>query len=71
MGTLSLILGLAGGMCAIFGLLTAVELLPTFVQGGELLGPVVFGTIFWWGLAVILLLASIALAIGRRFEHYE
>jgi len=65
MGILALILGLLGGGCAVLGVLTGLEILAPIISGGELIGPVVFGTVFWWGLAVILLLATIAAAAGR------
>ena len=69
MGILALILGLLGGACAVLGILTAMEILPVFINGGVLIGDEVFGTAFWWGLAGILLLSCIAAATGR--SSYE
>ena len=67
MGILALVLGLLGAVCATVGILTAVGLenMPSFTSGGELIGQTVFDTAFWFGLAVILLLATIAAAAGR------
>ena len=74
MGLLALILGLLGGVCAVVGILTAseiLEILPLFSRGGELIGPVVFDTAFWFLLAVILLLACIATYASRIAKGYE
>lgn len=74
MGLLALILGLLGGVCAVVGILTAVEILeilPLFTGAGELIGPVVFDTAFWWGLAVILLIACVAIYASRIAKGYE
>jgi len=57
MGLLAWILGTLGGLCAVVGIGTAAEVIPTL--GSE------FTWMFWLGLAGILLLASIACAIGR------
>ncbi len=72
MGLLALILGILGGVCALVGILTAVgiEILP-LTSGGELIGPVVFDTVFWFFLAVILLLACIATYASRIAKGYE
>jgi len=73
MGLLALILGLLGGVCAIVGILTAVglEMMPALTLGGELIGQAVFDTAFWWGLAVILLLACVAIYASRIAKGYE
>ena len=65
MGVLALILGILGGLCAVMGVITALEVAPTFVNGEELIGPIVATTAFWLGLAVILLLGCIAAAVSR------
>jgi hypothetical protein len=74
MALVSIIFGLLAAVCAVIGILTAVdilEILPLFASGGELIGPVVFDTAFWWGLAVILLLACIAISAFRIAKGYE
>lgn len=74
MGLIALILGLLGAVCAIVGILTAIEILeilPLFTGAGQLIGPVVFDTAFWWGLAIILLLGCIAVSISRVAKGYE
>ena len=57
MGTIAAILGGIGGLCAVLGIITALEVLPPM---GEQ-----FTWMFWFVLSAILLLASIALAVGR------
>jgi hypothetical protein len=57
MGMLSLIFGLIGGLCVVFGVITMAELLPPL--GEE------FTWVFWFALSVILLLASIAFGVNR------
>ncbi len=74
MGLIALILGLLGAACAVIGILTAfeiLEILPLFSAGGELIGPVVFDTLFWLVLAVILLLGCIATYASRIAKGYE
>jgi len=66
---LAMILGILGGACGILGILTAVEVLQGFISGGGLLGSTVTTTGFWWGLAGLLILASIAVSVGR--ERYD
>ena len=56
MGALAWIFGTLGGLCMVMGIITAAEVVP-------LLGPA-FTWMFWFVLAVILFLASIAFAIG-------
>lgn len=58
MGTISAIAGAIGGMCAVLGIITITEVMPPL---GEQ-----FTWTFWFWLAAILLLASIAIAVGRR-----
>ncbi len=57
MGTMAAIFGAIGGMCAIMGIVTALELIP-------LIAPE-FSWTFWFMLSAILFLASIALDGGR------
>ncbi len=71
MGILALVIGLLGGMCGVTGILTALEVAPTIINGEEAIGPIAATTAFWWGLAGILLLASIAVAIARGSGEYE
>jgi ABC-type Mn2+/Zn2+ transport system permease subunit len=57
MGTMAAIAGAIGGLCAVLGIVTALEVdMPLGDQ---------FTWMFWFVLAVILLLASIALGGGR------
>ena len=57
MGAMAAILGGIGGLCAAMGIVTAAEVI-------ELLGAQ-FTWMFWFVLSAILLLASIAFAVGR------
>ncbi|MFC1873483.1 hypothetical protein ACFLW3_01560 [Chloroflexota bacterium] len=59
---LSLIIGLLGGMSAIMGVVTQVLEIPEFAELPEL---------FWFVLAVILLLGSIAVSVGSTRGEYE
>jgi len=60
MGVLAWILGILGGLCAVMGILTAVEVAPEFVAGADW---TTWG--FWLALAVVLLVGSVAAAVGR------
>jgi len=71
MGLVALVLGLAGGICGILGIVTALDLLPTFVQGEEAIGPVAATTAFLWGLAALFMLASIAVSVGSGPSPYD
>jgi hypothetical protein len=71
MATLSLILGLLGGISGVVGILTAVRVLPTFIKVEEAIGPVAGTTAFFWGLAVIMLLGSIAISVSQRSNPFE
>ena len=64
MGMLSLVLGLVGGMCGVIGAFVAFGVLPTFIEAEEAIGPIAATTAFMWGLAVLLLLGSIACGMG-------
>ena len=57
MGMLAWIFGTIGGLCAVMGIITAAEVVP--VLGAE------FTWMFWMVLSAVLLLVSIAFAIGR------
>ena len=60
MGLLACILGILGGLCTVMGILTAVAVIPEFAA---------LTWMFWLVLAAILLLATIAAALGR--SEYE
>ena len=62
MGLLALIFGFIGGLCAVVGITTAVKIVPQF--GTELTW------MFWLVVSAIMLLISIALAVGRG-ESYD
>lgn len=57
MGTMAAITGAIGGLCAVLGLITITEVMPPL---GEQ-----YTWMFWFMLSAILLLAAIALAVGR------
>lgn len=57
MGAMAAIIGAIGGLCAVLGLVTITEVMPPL---GEQ-----YTWMFWFMLSAILLLASIALAVGR------
>ena len=59
MGLFAAILGGIGGLCAIMGIVTAVEVLEDPVINRN------FTWEFWFILAAVLLLGSIAAAMGR------
>ena len=57
MGTIAAIAGAIGGLCAVMGIITVLEV-PLNI-GDQ------FTWMFWFVLSAILLLASIALTVGR------
>jgi hypothetical protein len=57
MGAMAAIVGAVGGLCLVLGLITITEVMPPL--GDQ------FNWSFWSTLSIILLLASIALAVGR------
>ncbi len=61
MGMLAWIAGFLGGLCMVMGILIATEVVP--LLGAE------FTWMFWFVLSVILLLASITLALGRGTSY--
>jgi len=60
MGLTSVIVGAVGGLCAVMGIVTAAEVIPLIMPQ--------FTWNFWFVLSAILLLASIAFALGRSYE---
>ena len=67
----SLILGLLGGIFGLLGIFTAVRILPAFIQLEEAIGPVWGTTAFFWGLAVIMLVGSIAISVSQRSSPFD
>ena len=57
MGIFALVLSVLGGLCAVMGILDTAQVGPVIVAG--------YDTTFWFSLAVILLLASIASLLTR------
>lgn len=60
MGVTAVIAGAIGGLCAVMGIATAAEVIPLVMPQ--------FTWMFWFVLSAILLLASIALSLGRSYE---
>ena len=56
MGILAWIFGAIGGLCMVMGIITALAVIPEVAA---------LTWVFWLALSAILLLASIAFAIGR------
>jgi p-aminobenzoyl-glutamate transporter AbgT len=59
MGFTAAIIGCIGGLCAIFGILQAAEVITADMS------PINVGWDFWFMLAGVLLLGSIALLVGK------
>jgi hypothetical protein len=57
MGISAWVCGILGGLCAVMGIITAARIIP--LLGAE------FTAMFWLVVSAILLLASIAFAVGR------
>ena len=57
MGILAWVFGIIGGLCAVMGIITAAEVVQPL--GAE------FTVMFWMVLSAVLLLVSIAFALGR------
>jgi hypothetical protein len=57
MGMAAWVFGILGGLCAVMGVITAAGVVP--LLGAE------FTWMFWLVVSAILLLASIAFAVGR------
>jgi hypothetical protein len=69
MAEVALALFLLGGVCGVLGILAALEIVPAFIQAVLVLGPVAATTAFFWGLAGLLVLTSIAagvISLSRR-----
>ncbi len=60
MGVAAVIASAIGGLCAVMGIATAAEVIPLVMPQ--------FTWMFWFVLSAILLLASIALSLGRSYE---
>ncbi len=60
MGMSALIFGAIGGLCAVWGIITATEVVPEFAG---------LTWMFWLVLSGILLLASIAFTVGRGSDY--
>ena len=58
MGIIAAFVGGIGGLCAVLGIVTITEVIPPMMEQ--------FTWMFWFVLAVILLLASIAISVGYR-----
>ena len=71
MGIVSMILGLLGGVCGLLGMLTFLGAIPTFIPLEGAIGPYAATTAFWWGIAVLLLLGSIAISVSQRPSSYD
>ena len=59
MGFMAAIIGSIGGICAVIGVLIAAEIIPGDIALAD------FGWDFWFMLAGVLLLGSIALLLGK------
>ncbi len=59
MGLMAGIIGGIGGLCAVFGILLALEVIAADMS------PINTGWDFWFMLAGVLLLGSIALSVGK------
>ncbi len=57
MGMLAWIFGSLGGLCAVMGIITAVEAVPLLASA--------LTAMFWLALGAVLVLISIAFAVGR------
>ncbi len=71
MAIVSLVLGLLGGIFGLLGIFTAVGVLPAFIEAEEAIGPIWGTTAFFWGLAVIMLIGSIAISVSQRSSPFE
>jgi hypothetical protein len=66
MSILALVFGLVGGVFALLGIFTGLGALPGFIEAEEGIGTVAATTGFLWGLALLFLVGSIAINIGRN-----
>ncbi len=60
MGMLAWLFGSIGGLCAVMGIITALAMVPEYAG-------LTWG--FWLAISAILLLATIAFAIGARGQY--
>ncbi|MDP6043264.1 MAG: hypothetical protein QGI57_02365 [Dehalococcoidales bacterium] len=60
MGIMALIVGIAGGLCAVVGISIAVEIMPTLMPK--------LTWEFWFMLSAILYLTAITLTLSRGYE---
>ena len=70
MRILALALSVLGGICVVVGIFTAIEILPPFISGTGLAGSYATTTLFFWGLAALFLLGSIAVSLCCSSEQY-
>jgi len=61
MGAAAGIFGGIGGLCAVMGIITAAGVIPPVMPE--------FTWMFWFVLSAVLLLASIAFALGRSSDY--
>ena len=59
MAILAWVLGILGGLCAVMGIITAVEVIPLLAEL-----PAAFTSMFWLALGAVLLLVCIAFAVS-------
>ncbi|MFC1920645.1 hypothetical protein ACFLYQ_02840 [Chloroflexota bacterium] len=64
MAILAMVLGILGGLCAVVGIITAVDVVPFLAEL-----PADFNAMFWMVLAAILLLGCIASLLSH--SEYE
>ena len=57
MGMIALIFGIVGGLCAVMGVVTAAEVVPSLGAA--------YTWVFWFAVSAILLLICIAFAVSR------
>jgi hypothetical protein len=57
--TIAIVIGILGGLCAIMGIVTALEVVPSLDLSTA------FTETFWLMLSGVLFLATIALSMGR------
>jgi hypothetical protein len=68
MKTTAITLAITGFICAVMGALTALEVMPGLVVGTLSLSDRTVTALFWWGLAFLVLLTSIAFGVLTKDE---
>jgi len=68
MTTLCLLFNLLGLAVGLTGILTALNVLPGFIDAGGSLSPEITTAVFWWALSVILILSGIAFGVYQTAE---